>query len=161
MAFIFPISCILALIFPILIKYFPKCVGKGSFPKSQIKSLMISFMTRCIAYTTIFCTVQQTRGPVDGLKQKSSPWNNSGSGVCSHTHRSYWTLRNPPAEKKRSLEIHICHIYIGPYLWKKLNKNYFLADLIFFTMCIAWSKELFHCQRSFFWVPTAYVLVEK
>ena len=40
MAFIFPISCILALIFPILIKYFPKCVGKGSFPKSQIKSLL-------------------------------------------------------------------------------------------------------------------------
>ena len=39
MAFIFPISCILALIFSILIKYFPKCVGKGSFPKSQIKSL--------------------------------------------------------------------------------------------------------------------------
>ena len=38
-AFIFPISCILALIFQILIKYFPKCVGKGSFPKSQIKSL--------------------------------------------------------------------------------------------------------------------------
>ena len=41
MAFIFPISCILALIFPILIKYFPKCVGKGSFPKSQIKSLRV------------------------------------------------------------------------------------------------------------------------
>ena len=40
MAFIFPISCILALIFPTLIKYFPKCVGKGSFPKSQIKSLL-------------------------------------------------------------------------------------------------------------------------
>ena len=39
MAFIFPISCILALIFPILIIYFPKCVEKGSFPKSQIKSL--------------------------------------------------------------------------------------------------------------------------
>ena len=39
MTFIFPISCILAPIFPILIKYFPKCVGKGSFPKSQIKSL--------------------------------------------------------------------------------------------------------------------------
>ena len=39
MAFIFPISCILALIFPIFIKYFPTCVGKGSFPKSQIKSL--------------------------------------------------------------------------------------------------------------------------
>ena len=42
MAFIFPISCILALIFPILIKYFPKCVGKGSFPKSQIKSLSVN-----------------------------------------------------------------------------------------------------------------------
>ena len=41
MAFIFPISCILALIFPILIKYFPKCEGKGSFPKSQIKSLLV------------------------------------------------------------------------------------------------------------------------
>ena len=39
MALIFPISCILALIFPILIKYFPKRVGKGSFLKSQIKSL--------------------------------------------------------------------------------------------------------------------------
>ena len=39
MAYIFPISCILALIFPILIKYFPKCEGKGSFLKSQIKSL--------------------------------------------------------------------------------------------------------------------------
>ena len=41
MAFIFPISCILALIFPILIKCFPKCVGKGSFQKSQIKSLSV------------------------------------------------------------------------------------------------------------------------
>ena len=39
MAFIFPISCILALIFQILIKNFPKCEGKGSFLKSQIKSL--------------------------------------------------------------------------------------------------------------------------
>ena len=47
MAFIFPISCILALIFPILIKYFPKCVGKGSFPKSQIKSLQHQNQKRC------------------------------------------------------------------------------------------------------------------
>ena len=39
MAFIFPISCILVIIFPIFIIYFPKCEGKGSFPKSQIKSL--------------------------------------------------------------------------------------------------------------------------
>ena len=37
--FIFPNSCILALIFQILIKSFPKCVGKGSFLKSQIKSM--------------------------------------------------------------------------------------------------------------------------
>ena len=36
----FPISCILALIFPILLRYFPKCEGKGSFLKSQIKSLI-------------------------------------------------------------------------------------------------------------------------
>ena len=43
MAFIFPILCILALIFPILIKYFHKCVGKGSFPKSQIKSLCTNY----------------------------------------------------------------------------------------------------------------------
>ena len=39
MALIFPISCILALIFPILLKYSPKCDRKGSFLKSQIKSL--------------------------------------------------------------------------------------------------------------------------
>ena len=37
MGFIFPISCILALIFPILITYFPQGEGKGSFLKSQIK----------------------------------------------------------------------------------------------------------------------------
>ena len=43
MAFIFPISCILALIFPVFMKYFPKCSGKGSFPKSQIKSLNVHF----------------------------------------------------------------------------------------------------------------------
>ena len=39
MAFIFSITCILALIFPIFIKYFSTCEGKGSFLKSQIKSL--------------------------------------------------------------------------------------------------------------------------
>ena len=48
MAFIFPISCILALIFPILIKYFPKGVGKGSFPKSQIKSLVCMPVKECV-----------------------------------------------------------------------------------------------------------------
>ena len=40
MAFIFPISCIYALIFPIYLEKIPKCAGKGSFPKSQIKSLI-------------------------------------------------------------------------------------------------------------------------
>ena len=43
MALIFPILCILAPIYPILMKYFPKCEGKGRgkgrFLKSQIKSL--------------------------------------------------------------------------------------------------------------------------
>ena len=51
MAFIFPILCILALIFPIFIKYFPKCVGKGSFPKSRIKSLQRKMILRvCCSY---------------------------------------------------------------------------------------------------------------
>ena len=36
MAFIFPISCILVLIFPIFMIYFPKCEGKGS-PGLQIR----------------------------------------------------------------------------------------------------------------------------
>ena len=39
MAFIFPISCILVLVFPISINFFSKCEGKSSFRKSQIKSL--------------------------------------------------------------------------------------------------------------------------
>ena len=39
MTFIFPILCILVLIFPIFMIYFPKSEGKCSFPKSQIKSL--------------------------------------------------------------------------------------------------------------------------
>ena len=53
MAFIFPISSILALIFPILIKYFPKSVGKGSFPKSQIKSLLL-FCSLLIFFRSTF-----------------------------------------------------------------------------------------------------------
>ena len=39
MAFIIPISFLLVLISQIFMIYFPKCEGKGSFPKSQIKSL--------------------------------------------------------------------------------------------------------------------------
>ena len=43
MALIFQISRILVLVFPIFMIYFPKCEGKGSFPKSQIKSLLYMF----------------------------------------------------------------------------------------------------------------------
>ena len=46
MVFIFPISCIFALVFPIVIKYFPICEGKGSFLKSQIKSLELVLISR-------------------------------------------------------------------------------------------------------------------
>ena len=55
MTFIFPISYILVLIFPIFIIYFPKCEGKGSFPKSEIKSQkftlsnqMSDYICKCI-----------------------------------------------------------------------------------------------------------------
>ena len=41
MVFIFPITCILALIFPILIKYFSKCGEKGS---SGTISQFVSFI---------------------------------------------------------------------------------------------------------------------
>ena len=71
MTFIFPISCNLALIFPILIKYFPKCVGKGSFPKSQIKSLelIVIFKQNIYVGTQENClnevqTTRQARGHI-------------------------------------------------------------------------------------------------
>ena len=51
MTFIFPISCILVLIFPIFMIYLAKCEGKGSFPKSQIKSLILD-QKRNAAYKT-------------------------------------------------------------------------------------------------------------
>ena len=41
-AFIFPISCIFRTYFPNFIKYFPKCERKGSFLKSQLKSLGVT-----------------------------------------------------------------------------------------------------------------------
>ena len=44
MAFIFPISCILVLIFPIFMINFPKWEGKGSFPKSQINHCLKIFI---------------------------------------------------------------------------------------------------------------------
>ena len=64
MALIFPISCVLALIFPILIKYFPKCEGKGSFPKSQINSLALPVfktegITKLYANCHIFLYIMQ------------------------------------------------------------------------------------------------------
>ena len=62
MAVIFPISCILALIFPILIKHFPKCVGKGSFPKSPKKSLV---------YIVKLHMLVATRGPFVPNKEYS------------------------------------------------------------------------------------------
>ena len=40
MTFIFPISFILVVIFPISLIYIPKCKGKCSLPKSQIKALL-------------------------------------------------------------------------------------------------------------------------
>ena len=62
MAFIFPISCILALIFPILIIYFPKCVGKGSFPKSQIKSLRVQLGLAMSSRSTMFWPSSESKG---------------------------------------------------------------------------------------------------
>ena len=53
MAFIFPISGILALIFPILLKYFHKCEGKGSFLKSHIKSMIM--MNNCYSMYHLYC----------------------------------------------------------------------------------------------------------
>ena len=41
-AYIFPILCILGIIFPKSLKFFSKYKGKGSFPKSQIKSLSLN-----------------------------------------------------------------------------------------------------------------------
>ena len=49
MVFFSPISRNLALIFPVVIKYFPKCEGKGSFLKSQIKSLTTTTTTTTTA----------------------------------------------------------------------------------------------------------------
>ena len=46
-AFIFQISYILTLIFQILLKYFTKGEGKGSYLKSQIKSLRIPVQHIC------------------------------------------------------------------------------------------------------------------
>ena len=56
MAFIFPISCILVLIFPIFMTwYFPKCEGKDSFPKSQIKSLPIDVTFLIVEQFCVVC----------------------------------------------------------------------------------------------------------
>ena len=57
MAFIFPISCILAIILPILMKYFPKC---ESFLKSKIKSPIIYLLDG-------FTDCGGLRKPVHGL----------------------------------------------------------------------------------------------
>ena len=99
MAFIFPISCILALIFPILIKYFPKCVGKGSFPKSQIKSL---FTQRCSchddAYLTSFCMTTTMAGcelklPISKVR-KTAKIRNQYNQVPHLTQDTTWESDN-------------------------------------------------------------------
>ena len=50
----FPNFVYLALIFPILIKYFPKYEGKGSFLKSQIKSLYTPFLHLRLLFNMYF-----------------------------------------------------------------------------------------------------------
>ena len=60
MAFIFPISSILALVFPILLKYFPKCEGK-----SQIKSLILYHLcpqAACLAIGSKVLTLKIPNG---------------------------------------------------------------------------------------------------
>ena len=65
MAF-FPISCILVLIFPFFIIYFPKCEGKGSFPKSQINSLDVivgpDLGLNCLRETSSLISIQNCFG---------------------------------------------------------------------------------------------------
>ena len=65
MFFYLPISCILALIFPVVIKYFPKCEGIGSFLKSQIKSLTTT--TTTTTATTNTGNVQWSFPPFQGF----------------------------------------------------------------------------------------------
>ena len=67
-AFIFPILCILALIFPILIKYFPKCEEKGSFLKSQIKSLTPFYQN--LPVTSAILTLIKFKGHNFAISQK-------------------------------------------------------------------------------------------
>ena len=81
MAFIFPMSCILALIFPILIKYFPKCEGKGSFQKSQIKSLNLEnsindplkYCTQCAVHYLLNQYVWKIPSEYKGLINDNCP----------------------------------------------------------------------------------------
>ena len=65
----FQISCILALISPVVIKHFPKCEGKGSFLKSQIKSLTTTTTTT----TTTTPTTTTTATAITGNVQWSFP----------------------------------------------------------------------------------------
>ena len=51
MAYIFPILCILGIIFLKSLRNFLKCKGKGSFPKSKIKSLTCLFIQLKIVCT--------------------------------------------------------------------------------------------------------------
>ena len=66
MAFIFPISCILVLIFPFFYIYFPKTEGKSSFPKFQIKSrvVTISLSPQGGAYTRALKSEKSLSPPI-------------------------------------------------------------------------------------------------
>ena len=57
--------------FPVVIKYFPKCEGKGSFLKSQIKSLTTTTTTTATTTTTTATAntgnVQWSFSPLQGF----------------------------------------------------------------------------------------------
>ena len=95
MAFIFPISCILALIFPILIKYFSKRVRKGSFPKSQIKSLSyLIFRVVTISFSPQGRTLKSERSlstpiPVGGVVVDTNYWSINPRVLWTGV---YWTV---------------------------------------------------------------------
>ena len=63
----FPISCILVLIFPIFMIYFPKCEGKGSLPKSKIQALILHEQVSLAAVNHI-CVIHEFMNGCKNLK---------------------------------------------------------------------------------------------
>ena len=99
MAFIFPISRILILIFPTLMMYFPKCEGKGSLPKSQIKSLQIH-IAKCYQRSARPVSTQiklefRESDVLNGKKQKSNKANASNLYLLAKDYlRETYTSQN-------------------------------------------------------------------